>query len=127
VVHCAAGNLESRDPDTAFHVLTGVVPPEDTGRWSPIDTGHAERILTRVLHRDLAYNGAIMPRDLARRFAREFLSLAPPGARVLTNAPDLAEDSEEWSFSPATEAAWDAGVLIVGDQYAAALWVEDED
>lgn len=90
----------------------------------------AGKIIRTVLWHDLAYGGELMPEHEAKQFAQQFLD-------EFTNADSMLYTNSDWSeiddkpflnsWSELTEATFDAGVLILNHDYAAVLWVQDED
>lgn len=101
--------------------------------WLEISAHDAHAIATSLLHRDLAYGDEIMPLSEASELATEFLDLAPEPISYFSNgewASALTDDgSLETSigWDPISDAAFDAGVVCVGDGTTAILWIEDED
>ncbi len=126
-VHCAVGAVDATEPDAVFLALTGLPPEGEPGVWKPVDRDSAERIAARVLQRDLAYDAPILPERTARGLARDLLALAPPGAAIYTNAPDLAEGVESWEAGTVTGADHEDARLVVGRDLSLVLWVEDDD
>jgi hypothetical protein len=100
--------------------------------WLEISSQQAHTIAAAVLHRDLARGDEIMPMRTAQELATEFLDLAPEPHTYFTNGEWdlLASDdtlASEVSFDPLTEAAFNAGVVCVGEAVAAVLWVQDDE
>jgi len=128
VVH--AGLVEAADLPTAasaFRLAT------DGATYRAIDLEEARRVLTRILHRDLAYGAEIIPMADAERLASEVLLLVPD-AQLFTNgsygsppAPASNGVTVGPSWNPATSATFDTGVIAVGSSMSACVWVEDED
>jgi hypothetical protein len=103
-----------------------------------LDRDGTTRVLTRVLAQDLAYDSSIMTSEDADRLAQAFLAHVGTGAAYVTNGtwadgawaePPRRSGSGATglSWKPLSKATFDAGVLAVGEQVAAILWVEDED
>lgn len=137
---------EVRALRSAGHVRGGSVPqgfdsPEAAapsfglagarGIYGEIDASQAVSVLQRVIHCDLAYGVELVPPAQARRLAVAFVQAAGgPGARFFTNGshglptPSVACGV---SWSPATDATFDTGILVLAPQRAACLWFEDED
>lgn len=137
---------EVRALRTAGHVRGGALPqgfdsPEAAARsfglagaqgiYGEIDASQAVSVLQRVIHCDLAYGVELVPPARARRLAIAFVRAAGgPGARYFTNGSlGLPNPSQAGgiAWSPATEATFDSGVLVLAPQRAACLWFEDED
>lgn len=113
---------------TDFDALAETVGLEPLGqRWRLVDRVRAEAILTRVLHRSLAYEVELMPRSTAAWLASEFLgAVGLHGTRFATNTPDLPGTSP-FGWEPATEWPIDTGVMAIGVNGAVLHWVADED
>ena len=79
-----------------------------------------------VLNKDLAYHAEIMPAHEASQLVAQFFDLCcTSGCRFFTNGDFSVKRSASWTA--ATEATFDTGVLVVGQDRAGCLWVEDED
>lgn len=90
----------------------------------------AEKTIKTVLWHDLAYGGELMPEHEAKQFAQQFIDeLANADSIFYTNSLWSEVDGKPFlnSWSELTEATFDAGVLILNHDYAAVLWVQDED
>jgi len=100
--------------------------------WLEISEYDAQSIATLVLHRDLAQGTAIMPQADASALAASFLELVPPPQRYFTNGDwadvmgEGGEAPESVGFDPLSNAAIDAGIVCVGEEITAILWVQDE-
>ena len=103
----------------------------EPGIYAEIDAAQAVSVLQRVIHGDLAYGVELVPPARAQRLAIAFVQAAGgPGARYFTNgAPGLPNPSVAGgaSWSPATDATFDTGILVLVPQRTACLWFEDED
>jgi len=99
--------------------------------WREVLPHEAARILRNVLHRDLAYTAEIMPVEVAEQFAARFHAIFSTTTRYFTNGTWGAGRSvyaeQPASWSPLTEATFDAGIVAVGKGFLALAWVEDED
>lgn len=129
----------------AGHVRGGALPqgfdsPEAAARsfglagaqgiYREIDAAQAVSVLQRVIHGDLAYGVELVPPARAQRLAIAFVQAAGgPGARYFTNgSPGLPNPSVAGaSWSPATDATFDTGLLVLAPTRTACLWFEDED
>ena len=94
--------------------------------WNPLTRADAVSVLTRVLHRDLAYSAPIMPNELASHLAARALSFFDDSASFFTNR-SLAEGQSTGSWEPVSSATFDTGVIAVGQAYVAVIWCMDED
>ncbi len=88
-------------------------------------------VLANVIHEDMAYGYEFVPRERARELAAAFVSSFPQqSTRYFTNgtfgkpreSPNIGA-----SWSPATEATFDTGVLVLSSESTACLWFKDED
>lgn len=96
-------------------------------RWCEVDRTAAEEFLVAVLHRSLAYRVELMPLGTAQWLARAFLdSVGTHGSRFATNGEGRPMESG-FSWNPATEHTFDAGVVAIGANGSALYWVADED
>jgi len=91
--------------------------------YRPIGSAEANAIATRVLCADLAYNSEIMSVSDTADLWRQFTALFEgQDVGFVSNA---GADSSSWTS--ATSATFDMGVLVIGVTRAGCLWVEDED
>ena len=101
--------------------------------WLEISAHDAHAIATSLLHRDLAYGEEIMPLADATELATAFLDLAPEPHTYFTNGEWIGALEDDGSlgttigWDPISDATYDAGIICVGDDMTAMLWVEDED
>ena len=101
----------------------------ETPRVDAIDT------IEMLLHVSLAYSVVTMEMSEAKRVAREFLSPCEPSCKFFTNVgipfrrvvQGGGKQLDGFSYNPATDSTFDAGLLIVGTELHACLWFEDED
>jgi hypothetical protein len=100
----------------ARHFGLSTVP----GTYREIDRGAAEALIVTLLHHDLAYQSELMPRARAEALAGEFLAAVPADARFYANG-------DPTSWTPATRATFDLGVLAVSAGGSSCFWIEDED
>lgn len=123
VTHCGISDQS--------HSLTTLVAEfqlaTDAETYQEIDQQDATKLLTLILHRDLAYNSEIMPESDATLLAQRFLNYVTDGeARYFTNGTfHNPSGGAEWN--PATDATFDTGVLVLSSKTSGCLWVEDED
>jgi hypothetical protein len=95
--------------------------------WAEVDETHARRFLASILHKDLAYNSAVMPAHRAEWLANEFLSaFGRFERRFATNSPDMP-DGSPFSWTSATDFTFDAGLALIGEFGSGIYWVADED
>jgi hypothetical protein len=110
----------------------GFTPPPDG--WREVDRPTTLGIVTRILHRDLAYEAPLMAAADAERLAAAFLHLTPDAEYHFTNGswddPPVqmnAGPTRGPSWNPISSSTFDAGVICVGLNGCSILWVEDED
>ena len=99
---------------------------DDVATYRPIGAKEAEAIAIRLLHTGLAHPGEIMSVTRATELWRKFMSLFQ-GQDVSFATNTASADVASWSWSPATQATFDMGVLVVGGTMVGCLWVEEED
>lgn len=98
------------------------------GGWEPISRDDVLRVWKRVLHRDLAYKGEIMPETDAESLAAQFLTLFDSESAVyLTNCPPAQLDQNACSWSSISTATFDSGAIAMDAKNIGMIWVEDED
>ncbi len=99
--------------------------------YREIDAATARAVVCHVLSRGLVYHTRYMSPDEADRLAAAFLDLFGPAALYFGNGwrpPDVpGERMMSNSWTPATDATFDTGVVVVGPERSGCLWVEDED
>jgi hypothetical protein len=83
----------------------------------------ADAIATHVLQAELAHGSKIMSGSRAAHLWEQFMALFDgQDVKFATNAAALVS-----SWTPATRATFDMGVLVIGVTRVGCLWVEDED
>ena len=101
--------------------------------WVSISRDRAAQILQDILAYDLAYHGVVMPNTEASKLAGEFLAHVGDSGVFFTNGswsePPVSTAGVTCgpSWEPLSQATFDAGVVGIGRERAALLWVEDED
>ena len=97
------------------------------GTYKEIGREQAEEVARYILHKDLAYGSELMSNEAAEELVSRFFDrFDETTAQYYTNGNYYADRSNH-SWSPATTATFDTGVLIVGKSCSGCLWVEDED
>ncbi len=95
--------------------------------YHEISKAQTEAIAKRVLHRDLAYDAENMIETKAQTLANRFIAcFDEQDAQYYTNGYYYADGSNH-GWTPATDATFDTGILIIGKSRSGYLWVEDED
>jgi hypothetical protein len=113
VVHCG---ISSRLAPTIAELAQEFGLRNDPACYREIDETLAQLSVRRLLHRDLAYSGEIMPECQAIKLTEQFFAQFGSGTRFFTN-----------NWCPATDATFDEGVLVIGVYHSGCLWIEDED
>lgn len=95
--------------------------------WVEVDAARARQFLVSLLHKDLAYQSAVMPEHRAEWLAAEFLgAFGRINCRFSTNSEDLPDESP-FSWTSATDCTFDAGIAIIGESGSGIYWLADED
>ena len=103
----------------------------DAKRYREIDAELARTILANFLYRGQAYHLQIMSLERAEELALQFMQeFGRPPCRFFTNwnfeqrADGLLYKTWGWDV---TDATFNTGVLVLGLQKSACVWIEDED
>ncbi len=141
VMHCAiirAANLTV----SAVAAQAGL---RDTCSFTEIKRQAAYEVAVHALHRNLAYKKPIMSLSRARDLVDKFFGLfTESGTRCFTNINGYTEAGKfipttletrfkadafpgSYSWTPATSATFDLGIILLGNTLSGVLWVEDED
>ena len=106
----------------------------DPANYRQVAKAEAIEILTRILHKDMAYDSEIMPRQIAAELSASFLQDFADDSTVFFTNIDYSREGEISqdtrigpSWNPVTNATFDAGVIAISETRSACLWVEDED
>jgi hypothetical protein len=95
----------------------------DPAVYRGIERAEADAIASHILEADLTYRSIIMSAVRAAELWAGFMALFEgQDAKFATNASAYPN-----AWTPATEATFDLGVLVIGTSKAGCLWVEDED
>ena len=96
---------------------------DDAITYRSIGRLEATAIATRLLSNGLAYGNEIMSTSSAAELWQQFMALFDgEDVEFVSNT-----DAQMESWSPATPATFDIGVLIMGESRAGCFWVEEED
>jgi hypothetical protein len=96
---------------------------DDPAIYRDIERAEADAIASRILEADLAYRSIIMSAARAAELWERLMALFQgQDTKFATNA-----SAHPNAWTPATEATFDLGVLVIGTSKAGCLWVEDED
>jgi ferredoxin-NADP reductase len=99
-------------------------------QWIELKKPDAERLLTSILHKDMADRCESMPIDLAHATTRLFLEQFSDTAKFFTNAEWHQDKGGVWSIQswhPITDSTFDSGIVACDSQRIGMIWVEDED
>jgi hypothetical protein len=104
---------------------------ERADTYTQVAAQEAVAVLANVIHEDMAHGYEFVPLERARELAAAFVSSFPPQTtRYFTNGTfGKPRESQNIgaSWSPATEATFDTGVLMLSSEATACLWFKDED
>lgn len=98
--------------------------------WKCLKKYDAERLLTSILHKDMAYQYECMEIGLARAMMRSFFDLFSDKAQFYSNAdfkPESGGLVSIGSYKSITNATFDSGIVAIDDEHIGLLWCEDED
>ena len=98
--------------------------------WKTFNKYDAERLLTSILHKDMAYQYECMEIGLARSTMRSFFDLFSDSARFYSNAefrPASGGLVSIGSYQAITNATFDSGIVAIDDNHIGFIWIEDED
>jgi hypothetical protein len=94
--------------------------------YREINKSKAVAIAIRILSRDLAYGGRLMSQTAAKGLIQQFLAnFGDLRTQYYTNG--YFDRETDCSWTPATAATFDTGILVISPATAGCLWVEDED
>ena len=95
--------------------------------WDEVDADFARTLLVELVRADLAYSSERLPRRRAKTIADAFLAhFDIPTSRFASNSSRLPWQ-DGWSWDPATDQTFDAGVVVLGPSVSGVYWVADED
>ncbi len=101
-----------------------------TNIYFKIDATRAKEVLVSVLSKDMAYGTELMPRNLASTLATDFISeFSNESSHFYTNGnygqPSKSTVCHSWT--PATSATFDTGILVLSKNRIGCAWFMDED
>ena len=130
VVHC--GHIEHSASLPAVASLFSL--SSDPSNYRKIAKQEAIQILTRILHKDMAYDMEIMPLEVAEGLCATFLQGFADESTVFFTNIDYSREGKRGrnvssgpNWNPVTKATFDAGVIAISKSRSACLWIEDED
>ena len=126
-----------------WNYLSQIEGPDDVGttfglislkeNWIAVDGERARHILSKLLHRNMAYGDERMDSSLASEVAKTFLDTFPDDASFFTNGTWDEEPQTTGAttfgpqWSPATSATFDGGIIVCSKTKIGIFWIEDED
>lgn len=104
---------------------------EDPDIYTEVSRDESISILTSVMNQDMAYHVEIVSKDVANQLATDFIDgFKADGPRFYTNGtfgrPFVATGPGP-TWTPATNATFDTGVLVIGQSSFGCVWFNDED
>ena len=102
----------------------------DRGIYKKIERAEAIEVLKNALHKDMAYGVKIMSSEKAKNLAVEFIDVFGSGAIFYTNGEygkSRKNPNVGPSWSPATDATFDTGVIVIFSEVVGCAWFADED
>ena len=123
VVHCGVSRFAHKD---VLALATEFGLHDDPSAFEPVSASDALAIVASILHKDMAYSHPMMAEERAKELAERFLEQFGAEAKVYSNGWTGWETGST-GWNPATDATFDTGVLIIGNDRSGCVWVEDED
>ncbi len=123
VVHCGVSHLAHKD---ILKLASEFGLHDDPSVFAPITGSNAVALVASILHKDMAYSHPLMAEERAKELAERFLEQFGAEAKLYSNGWTGSE-TESTGWNPATDATFDTGVLIIGNDHSGCIWVEDED
>ncbi len=102
----------------------------ENGIYNKIERPEAIAVLRTVLHKDMAYSAKIMSSEKAKSLANEFVGKFDDEAVFYTNGEygkPRSNTNVGPSWSPATDATFDTGVIVLSNGVVGCVWFADED
>ena len=98
--------------------------------WRAISREASREVLEDILAQDFVFGRCRLAQEDTVRATNEFLEAFPEEALFFTNGVWIANANghrqlSEWS--PATDATFDSGILVLAPGQIGVVWVEDED
>lgn len=100
------------------------------GIYKEVGRSEALCVLKNVLHKDMAYSTTVMSSEKAQNIANEFVEQFGDDAVFYTNGQfgkALSDPSIGPSWTPATDATFDTGVIVIAGGVVGCVWFMDED
>jgi len=128
-VHLAPRDSDAstpRDAADSLVALLGFRPAHD--HWQIVDRENTQRIISHILHQDLAYGSHMIRRETSDHIAERFTALFDQfKSHFFTNCTIHILEPLEFSWHPITDSTMECAVVIVDDANVGIIVVEDED
>ncbi|WP_432339186.1 hypothetical protein [Bacillus tequilensis] len=98
-------------------------------QWNAVSEQTARNLMTYILSKDLAYENSLSSEPIAFELCDYFFHCFSDDPVYYTNADvDVQSgDVRLSSWSPITQATFDAGLVVIDKKKIGMFWVEDED
>ncbi len=132
-------NRGSEDVSSALQNLVGQIeglerPVEEIcADLKEVSKDSTQKILSEVLHKDMAYGVKIMDENRSSELANDFVSLFGEHAKFFSNQDQEGfikfhrGETNTLISSPITPATFNVGIFAIGDTFTGFVVVEDED
>jgi hypothetical protein len=95
-------------------------------RWKEVNQEDAQKILSFIMTKDLAYSVPLMSLEEAENIIVKLFQIFPGHCKFFTNA-SFRNNGFGISWDSITKATFDTGIIVVNDRRIGILWVQDED
>ena len=94
-------------------------------QWQDLGKVQAIDLLTKMLHRSLAYKVEMMPLKTAKHVSERFISQFNPRNSIYLSNGDIAENSASWNSI--TKSTMEMALVVMDEKTIGIVCVEDED
>jgi hypothetical protein len=137
-VRCELVSVEDKDvPNSLLDMLeeiNNLSEPANTvlNSLKEIDKDLAQKIITQILFKDMAYGVEVIDEKTSSELAHDFVSLFSENAKFFSNeSEDFIKFQQKqisvYSAAAITNATFSAGVFVVDTIFSGFILVEDED
>ncbi|KAB8331940.1 hypothetical protein SD80_020695 [Scytonema tolypothrichoides VB-61278] len=95
--------------------------------WKEVNQEEAQKILSFVMTKDLAYSVPLMSLEEAENIIVKLFDFFPGYCKFFTNALFRNNYSGISAWDSITKATFDTGIIVVSHKRIGILWVKDED
>lgn len=99
--------------------------------WVEINGKDALKILTEILHKNIAYGTSISNRKDSFNIGRRLMSLFKEKSKAFTNGnlvvPNADPNDVEGSFIGISSSTFDTGVVLIDEEKIAIVWIQEDD